>query len=203
MATDRHVLHPSEQRLTAEVAALFPLQREWNEDAYFALPDTNRFIELYRGELIMPPHPTHRHQRVVGRAYRLLSDFVEDRNLGIVQVAPLPVRLGPDHVREPDVLFLLNEHADRIGDQCWGPPDLAMEVTSPSTRKADRQEKPREYAQAGIREYWLLDPEAETIEVYVLRKRAYRLWVKAARGETAASQLLTGFKLRVDEVFAK
>jgi len=203
MATDKHVLHPSEQRLTAEVAALFPFQREWNEDAYFALPDTNRFIELCQGELIMPPHPTHRHQRVVGRAYRLLSDFVEDRNLGIVQVAPLPVRLGPDHVREPDVLFLLNEHADRIGDQCWGPPDLVVEVISPGTRKADRQDKLREYAQAGIGEYWLLDPEAETIEVYVLRKRAYRLWVKAARGETAASQLLTGFKLRVDEVFAK
>jgi Uma2 family endonuclease len=203
VATHKQVLHASERRLTAEVAELFPLQREWNEEAYFALPDTNRFIELYQGELIMPPHPTHRHQRVVGRAYRLLADFVEGRSLGIVQVAPLPVRLGPDHVREPDVLFLLNEHADRVRDQYWGPPDLAMEVTSPSTRQPDRQEKLREYAQASIREYWLLDPEEETIEVYVLRKRAYRLWAKAGRGETAASQLVTGFKLRVDEVFAQ
>jgi Uma2 family endonuclease len=203
MATNKDVVHAGERRLAVEVAELFPLQKEWNEEAYFALPDTNRFIELYQRELIMPPHPTDRHQQVVGKVYRLFSDFVEGRHLGIVRVAPLPVRLGPGHIREPDVLLVVNEHADRIRDQYWGPPDLAVEVVSPSTRKADCEEKLREYARAGILEYWLLDPETETIRVYVLHKRAYRLWAEASRRGTVISQLLTGFELHIDEVFAK
>lgn len=61
-------------------------------------------------------------------------------------------------IREPDVMVMLNEHHNRIQNQCWGPPDLAVEVLSPGTRETDRTEKLVEYAQAGVHEYWIVDP---------------------------------------------
>jgi Uma2 family endonuclease len=185
-----------------EIAQLWPLQGDWTETDYFTLPDTNRFIELSEGELIMPPHPTETHQRVVLSMVLAFQSFVEGHNLGIVRFAPLPVRLWPDKIREPDVLFVSHEHADRIGEQFYGPPDLVVEVISASTRRTDRVEKFVEYATAGVSEYWLVDPEAQSIEVFVLEDNAYTLLVKAGLGEQARSKLLKSFEVDVDEVFA-
>lgn len=195
------VVEPSE--LMVEVAQLWPRRGQWTEADYFALPDTNRHIELSEGELIMPPHPTETHQRVVLNLVRLLDAFVRARDLGIVRFAPLPVRLWPGKIREPDILFVSEEHADRIAEQAYGPPDLVMEVLSPGTWRADRHEKFSEYAQAGVREYWMVDPDACTVEVFALRKGAYELLGKWGRGEKAHSEVLTGFRVAVDEVFGK
>lgn len=187
-----------ESQLTVEVARLFPPRGQWTEAAYFALPDTNHYIELSEGELVMPPHPTNTHQRIVGDLYVSLRRFVEERDLGVVRIAPLPVRLWPGKIREPDILFIAREHADRIGEQCFGVPDLVVEVTSPGTWRADRLEKPAEYAQAGVQEYWIVDPEARTIEVFGLREGAYETLGRWGCGETARSRLLAGFQVRVE-----
>ncbi len=189
--------------LTLEVAQLWPPRGQWTEADYFALPDTNRYIELSEGELIMPPHPTDTHQATVGQMYRHLWDFVEQHNLGTVRFAPLPVRLWLGKIREPDILFVSHEHADRIGEQYYGPPDLLMEVLSASTQCTDRLEKLAEYAQAGIAEYWIVDPEAQTIEVFYLRQDAYILLDKWGVGETAWSALLKGFAIAVGDVFGQ
>lgn len=197
------VLQEMQPRLVTEIAQLWPLRGEWTEEDYFALPDTNRLIELSQGELIMPPHPTYTHQRVVGKLYRRFDSFVETHDLGIILMAPLPVRLWLDMIREPDILFISHAHADRIGEQSVGPPDLVVEVISPSTRRTDRVDKFKEYARAGISEYWIVDPEARTFEVFVLQDGAYTLLVKAGPGEKARAQLLDDFAVAVDEVFAK
>gem|GEM_PF-4615304 len=139
----------------------------------------------------------------MGALYRAFYSFVEAHDLGVVQLAPLPVRLGPNTICEPAVLFVAHGHADRIGEQAYGPPDLVVEVISLSTRQTDRVEKFAEYARAGISEYWLVDPEARTIDVFVLRNGTYELLVKAGPGEKARSQLLSGFEVAVDEVFAR
>jgi len=188
---------------TVEVAQLWPPQGEWTEDAYFALPDTNRIVELSEGELIMPPLPTFTHQIIVGNLYRSLHSFVTERNLGIVQMAPLPVRLWPGKIREPDILFVSREHFDRIEEQVCGVPDLVVEVISASTTKTDREEKFAEYARAGVKEYWIVDPEREVVEVYMLRQGAYEplgLWKP---GQWAHSKLLAGFKVSIDELLRK
>ncbi|MFQ6058694.1 MAG: Uma2 family endonuclease [Anaerolineae bacterium] len=91
-----------------------------------------------------------------------MEAIVQEHNLGEVHVAPLPVRLWPGKIREPDVLFVAREHSDRIGEQVFGVPNLAMEVTSPATWRGDRVEKLVEYAQAGVQEYWIVDPDART-----------------------------------------
>jgi Uma2 family endonuclease len=186
--------------LAVEVAQLWPPRGQWAEADYFALPDTNRFIELSEGEFVMPPHPTHTHQQIVGKLYRAMYDFVAERDLGTVQFGPLPVRLWPGKIREPDILFVAREHSDRIGEQAYGPPDLTVEVLSPSTRRTDRLEKMVEYARAGVREYWIVDPHGRTVEVFVLRDGVYELLGKWGEGEEARSEVLAGFKVAVDEV---
>jgi len=188
-------------RWAVEIAQLWPPKGEWTEADYFALPDTNRFVELSEGELVMPPHPTHTHQLIVLELATAMRAFVQQKDLGIVQIAPLPVRLWPGKIREPDILFVAGEHADRIGEQVYGPPDLVVEVLSPATQRTDRQEKTTEYARAGVREYWMVDPKAGTIEVLVLREGHYRLLGKWGEGGTARSEVLEGFEVAVKEIF--
>jgi Uma2 family endonuclease len=193
------VVEPVE--LTVEVAQLWPRRGQWTEADYFALPDTNRYIELSEGELIMPPHPTETHQRVVLNLVRLLDAFVMGHELGTVRFAPLPVRLWPGKIREPDIFFVAQEHSDRIGERVYGPPDLVVEVLSPGTWRTDRHEKLFEYAQAGVEEYWMVDPDARTVEVFVLRRGAYELLGKWGMRERVRSELLEGFEVAVEEVF--
>ncbi len=185
----------------APVAELYPPQGHWTEEDYFALPDRNRHIELSDGELLMPPHPTFGHQEALKRLFLRINAFVEEHGLGTVQIAPLPVRLWPGKIREPDIFFIAREHADRIGEQVCGVPDLVVEVTSPSTARLDRMDKFQEYARAGVREYWIVDPDARTVEVYGLEGGAYVLRGKWEPGETASSGLLAGFEVRVEDVF--
>jgi Uma2 family endonuclease len=91
------------------------------------------------------------------------------------------------------------EHSDRIGEQFYGPPDLVVEVLSPGTWRI-RRGKMVEYAQAGIGEYWLMDPDACTIEVYTLREGAYALLGQWRSGEKIRSEVLVGFELDVSDV---
>ena len=191
----------TEKDLAIEVASLYPPQGEWKEEDYFSLPDTNRYVELSDGRIIMPPHPTFSHQEALKRLFLRLQAFVEKNNLGIVQIAPLPVRLWPGKIREPDIFFIGKEHSDRIGETVCGVPDLVVEVISSSTERTDRVEKFLEYAKAGIREYWLIDPEKKTVEVYSLRGGDYILVGKYSGSQVATSEMLPGFKLRASELF--
>lgn len=188
-------------RLTTQIAELWPRQGEWTEDAYFSLPDTNRIVELSEGEFVMPPHPTETHQRVLDALYAHMRAFVREHDLGTIRFAPLPVRLWPGKIREPDILFVAHAHANRIAEKSYGPPDLVVEVLSPGTQSVDRGEKFLEYARAGIDEYWLVDPGAQTIEVFVLKAEAFTRLVKAGPGEKAHSRVLGGFDVAVDDVF--
>lgn len=193
-------------RRSTEIVDLFPRQGQWTEADYLALPETNRIIELSEGKVVMPDMPTTSHQRVVGKLFRLMSDHAEARDLGEVCVAPLRVRLWPGKFREPDIVFMHRDHADRIGEEYWGVPDLIVEVISPRTPQSsgtehvDRGEKFVEYAQAGVQEYWLIHPDARTIEVYLLRDGVYHLLDRWGKGEVARSFVLDGLEVSVEAV---
>jgi len=193
-------------RWTTEVARLFPLQGEWTESAYLSLPESNRIVELSDGRLVIPDMPTDPHQYAVGELFVAVRSFVRERGLGHVRMAPLPVRLWPGKIREPDVVFLSREHEDRRGLDFWGVPDLVMEVLSPRTERSsgtertDRREKYQEYALAGIPEYWLVDLQSRTIEVHTLQKDDYRLLGEWEIGEAARSQVLQGLEIPVAAV---
>jgi Uma2 family endonuclease len=188
------------------LAQLFPRQGEWTEEAYFSLPETNHIVELSEGRLVIPDLPKDSHQFAVGQLFIAISLFAQRHHLGHVRVAPLRVRLWPGKIREPDVVFLKREHEDRKGEDYWGVPDLVAEVISPrtehssGTEKTDRQDKFQEYAQAGVAEYWLVDPAARTIEVYVLREGSYQLLGRWGVGEVARSEILPNFEVPVADV---
>lgn len=190
-------------RLTTEIAQLFPRQGEWTEEAYLSLPETNHIIELSNGRLVMPDLPTDSHQLAVGEMFAAIHSFARQHKLGQTRVAPLRVHLWEGKFREPDVVFVSAERADRIGEDYWGVPDLVVEVISPrrerssGTEKTDRKDKFQEYAQAGVSEYWLVDTVECTIEVYVLRDASYQRLGKWGIGEVARSEILPNFEVPV------
>ena len=186
---------------TLEILDLFPTQGKWTEEAYFSLPETNRIIELSEGRLIITQAPTTEHQEISSRLHLLIGNFVLSNNLGKVCYSPLDVRLWPGTIRQPDIVFMSNEHKDRITERYWGVPDLVMEILSESTEKQDRTEKFYEYGKAGVLEYWIVDPSAQTIEVFVLDQGAYKLLGKWGTDEVAYSKVLAGFQVAVDGVF--
>jgi len=186
---------------TLEILDLFPTQGKWTEEAYFSLPETNRIIELSGGRLIITPSPTDQHQKISSNLHFLIGSYIRAKNLGEVRYSPLDVRLWPGTIRQPDIVYMSNTHKDRISEKYWGVPDLVMEILSESTEKQDRTEKFYEYEKAGILEYWIVDPSAQTIEVFILDQGAYKLLGKLGAGEVAYSKVLAGFQVAVDGVF--
>jgi Uma2 family endonuclease len=180
------------------VALLFPPQGHWTEADYLAL-STNHLVEFSAGVVEVPEMPTDRHQAIVAFLFSRLLAFVSAGRLGTARFAPLPVRLWPGKFREPDVVFMRAEHEDRITDPYWGVPDLVMEVVSPGTRRVDSVIKVKEYAEAGIPEFWLVDPETETITLYVLAGSVYEQRLVGRPGDTVGSMSLPGFEIPVRE----
>jgi Uma2 family endonuclease len=115
------------------------------------------------------------------------------------------VRLWPKKYREPDVVFMVNKHAHRIGEEYWEGADLVMEVVSASEedRRRDLVRKRRDYARAGIPEYWIIDPQKERISVLRLQGKRYEVHGTFSKGQTASSILLPGFSVDVKEVLAQ
>jgi Uma2 family endonuclease len=185
---------------TYAIAELFPMQGDWTEEEYLAL-DTNRLVELSDGKVEMLEMPTIFHQIIVVRLIRMLDAFIVAHGLGQVLVAPTRVRLRSGKYREPDLVFVAAAHLDRMGELYVSAPDLVAEVISPDDPQRDRVTKMQEYAQAGIPEYWLLDPRTATLEVYALRHDEYTLARRLRAGDELTSDQLPGFTLAVADVF--
>ena len=166
------------------------------------LPETNLPVELWNGEIIRSPAPHPDHQRIVRNFFRKLDQLVEPRQLGEVLFGPVDVVLTPRRVVQPDVLFIEKTRLNIVGSHVAGAPDLVMEVISAGSWQRDRIEKVALYEQAGVAEYWIIDPDAAAIEVFALVKGVYQLHSKATGKEPARSKLLAGFKTNFLELMA-
>ncbi len=138
--------------------------------------------------------PSELHQLLVTALYRLLFAFVEPRQLGTVLFAAFPIKLWEGKLREPDVVVTHREHRERCRANDWLGADLVMGVISPDDRRRDTETKRREYAQAGIPEYWIIDPEGQSLLVLHLdaKRRTYREKGCFGPGDTATSPTLEG-----------
>ena len=206
----RHPDYDDGSRPTWEVAYLFPAQGHWSERDYLALEgicgDKIR-VELSRGRLDVLPVPTILHQLILDFFYDLLNEYVRPRGLGRVLTSGVRVRVKPRKrhgFREPDVAYMNAERAKRQRNDYWDGADLVMEVVSGDAkdRRRDLVTKVKEYALAGIPEYWVIDPDQKFIRVHALAGAAYRLHGEFRPGDTATSVLLPGFTVGVDAVFA-
>ena len=164
------------------------------------LPESNQPGELWDGELMMSPAPSFLHQEIVFRLQRAFYDWIVARQLGKVVAAPMDMVLSPHRAMQPDLIFIARDRLEIIRRVVMGPADLVAEVISPGGRNRDRIEKRDLYEQHGVKEYWIVDPEAETVDVLALVQGQYELAMRRGPGEVAASRLLNGFELSVTDL---
>jgi len=168
---------------------------------YRQMPDDRRY-ELLEGELVMAPSPITAHQRVSGRLEFLLREFVLKNNLGEVFDAPFDVVLSEENVVQPDILFVSRERSSIItADNITGAPDLVIEIVSPATEYRDREIKRKLYAKYGVKEYWLADPDKQTIEVMELSEEGFKTRDVYGKGKMVHSSTLVGLSFDPREVF--
>ena len=179
-----------------------PILKFTYEDYRTAPPDKR--YELLDGELLMTPAPNLKHQRLQLRLGMRLAQFIEEQGLGELFIAPCDVVLSDTDVVQPDLLFVSRERRHLLsgGDNVRGAPDLVVEILSPATADRDRGYKHALYARHGVEEYWLVDPEAETVWIHRLQDGSLEVAHTFGREQTLCSPLLAGFELDLDDVFA-
>jgi Uma2 family endonuclease len=174
----------------------------WSYEDILALPDDGRRYEIIEGDLYEMPSPTSVHAATVINLIALLLPIVA-RMRGRLFTAPLDVFIPGGDPVQPDVLVVLPDGQAQVELRgIEGPPDLVIEVVSPSNRGRDLLTKRALYARAGVREYWLVDPEARTIEILALDRDAFHLAVAASGNETPVSPLLGTMPIAVADLFA-
>jgi Uma2 family endonuclease len=148
------------------------------------------------------PSPTVRHQTILKRILVALVGFAETRRLGIVQCAPLDVIFSDENVVQPDVVFVSNARRS-----IWTPagiqggPDLCVEILSQRTEELDRGAKRLLYARYGVQEYWIVDPERNTVDVYRLQENPSAPFRTLSKSDDLTTTLLPGLSINLDDLF--
>lgn len=185
------VVEPSTTRLTYE--------------DYRDLPDDGKRYELIDGDLNVTPAPATRHQVVVIQLVRSLGDWVLEQKLGVVFTAPYDIVLSAEDVVQPDLVYIAEAHRGRVKvDRFDGPPDLVVEVLSEHHRRRDEVIKLHLYERHGVGEYWIVDPELETVKVFELTDGSYRrsAELSAEAGDVLSSHRIPGFEVEVARLFS-
>lgn len=183
-----------------------PADTRFTYDDFVLLPDDGKRHEIIDGEHYVTPSPNVRHQVLVGRlAFELQLYLRANPGTGEVFLSPLDVVLSPWDVVEPDLLFVARDQPDIVTEKnIQGPPALVVEVLSKSTRKRDAQIKRRLFERTGVREYWLVDPELDTVQVFRPspdRKLARVVELTADDGDVLTTPLLPGCQIDLRALF--
>ena len=168
---------------------------------YMSTPDGERY-QLLDGEMVPAPSPTSKHQSISGQLYLSMTQFVTQSQIGRVWNAPLDVTLSDHDVVQPDILFVSNARASIVTEaNVQGAPDLVVEILSPATAQHDREYKRTLYSRHGVREYWLVDPAEDVVEVWTESESGLVLATAYQRGDTLASPLLEGLNIPPETIF--
>jgi Uma2 family endonuclease len=185
-----------------------PADTRLTYDDFLRIPDDGKRHEIIDGEHYVTPSPNLRHQKLVGRLFLSIGNFLaEHPEQGEVFLSPLDVVLSYHDVVEPDLLFVASGQARILTPQnVQGPPALVVEVMSKGTRKRDATIKRRLFERTGVREYWLVDPALDRVQVF----RRLETGGLRRTGEVTAAQrgclttpLLPGWELSLETFFAK
>jgi len=176
---------------------------------YLAMPEMKQRYEIIDGEIIMCPAPTFDHQWIAGNIFEVLRPFVRQRKLGAVLDAPLDVVVchDPLRTRQPDILYLSFERSGKTLAELRAmpaleiPPDLTVEVLSPGNTRREMRDKLQDYINIGVRECWLVSPEAQTVEVLRLSSEGATTVNLFGIDDTLRSEVLTDFSLKVEDIF--
>ena len=199
MAVD---IHSRELRIVGHdndtILDLRPIQGLWTEEQYLAMTDhSRRLLEFDDGYIEVLPMPTDKHQAISQFVFLAFLAFIQ-RIGGKVQYAPLRLQIRYGKHREPDILLVRDANDPRRQNRYWLGADLVVEIVSPDDPDRDTKVKRADYAEAGIPEYWIIDPEDEAITVLRLEGDSYKEHGIFHRDEAATSALLNGFAMPVD-----
>lgn len=182
-----------------------PPQGEWTYEDYLRLPTDGWQYEVIHGKLSVVPAPRPVHQLIVGELLTALTVFLHQYPLGKVFPAPTDVLMpGKAEPVQPDLVFVAAERLDIVTQRAIeGVPDLAVEVLSPSNWLDEHRTKFALYAEIGVREYWIVDPDERNVEVFSLQEDRYALIGRFGPNETLRSDLLPGFEVAVGDLFPR
>ncbi len=176
-------------------------KKKYTYEDYLKTPDDKRY-ELIGGDLLMTPSPVPNHQRISRKIEFILEKFVTQNNLGEIFDAPCDVYLDDENVVQPDILFITHERRDIIGEKnIQGAPDLAIEIISENSAYRDVVQKKRLYTRFGVKEYWIVIPDCEEIEIYTLKDNTYQLHKSYDKGNILESPSLKGLNIALKEIF--
>jgi Uma2 family endonuclease len=168
---------------------------------FYADIDDDMKVEFINGEVVIHSPVKKEHTDAVGGLYFLLKPFVKIFELGYVGYEKVMSSFTRNDY-EPDVVFFGEEKAKHFKKGQWQypPPDFAVEVLSAGTEGRDRGVKFKDFADHGVQEYWIIDPEDETVEQYFLQNGQYKLHLKAAEGRIE-SRVIAGFSINIRAIF--
>ncbi|MGQ9632428.1 MAG: Uma2 family endonuclease [bacterium] len=181
----------------------------WTYGDYAALLDDGVRYEVLKGELTVVPSPNRSHQRASIKLAALLLQHVDTNDLGEVYEAPFDVILDPEKpdpeiVMQPDLLFVSKSRLDIVTeDNVKGAPDLVVEIISSSTAQRDRESKFQIYEERGVKHYWIIDPDAETLEVFELKGNTYYLSSTHTSDEKFHPAIFPGLTIDLSELWIR
>lgn len=173
-----------------------------NYEDYQVLPDDGKRYEILTGDLVVTPAPTPRHQSISKEIEFYLVTCLEKKGAGKVFDAPIDVVFAEDTIAQPDILFIVTERLNIIGERfIQGPPDLIIEILSPSTRRRDMRTKSVLYAQFNVPHYWVVDPDLDCIELFQLQGQRYASMAKFTKPDVLVSETFAELRIPLVEVF--
>jgi len=177
-------------------------KKTYTYEDYRKLPEGAPY-QLIGGMLIMTPAPSTHHQIISMKLEVKLASFVMERDLGLVLDAPLDVYFEESETYQPDLVFIARERLSIIEpDKINGAPDLVIEILSPGTAYYDLRKKFKVYEKHGVREYWVVDPEEQSVEIYALLEGRFTLGQKVEKQGTVSSAVIEGFTMQVESIFS-
>jgi Uma2 family endonuclease len=182
---------------------LLTIAKHYTARDYEQMPEGPPYYQLIGGELIRSPSPTYHHQSIILNIAERLGPFLRERNMGKLVLSPMDVHLTNEDVSQPDLIFVRKENIGLLkpNDRIRFVPDLVVEVLSPSTGSYDYSRKKRIYCEQGVREYWIIDPEDQTIEIMIKDGALYQTEAILRSPDTLRSSMFPEFSMKVEDVF--
>lgn len=182
-----------------EVAATS--QKPHTYQDYCSLPEGSPY-QLIGGELVLTPAPGTYHQVVSMKLELQMASFVLNHDLGLVLYAPVDVYLGETETYQPDVVFISRERMPIIEPaRINGAPDLVVEILSPATAYYDLRKKYKTYEKCGVKEYWVVDPEEKSVQLFTLVGGKFTLDQEAEGEGEIASRVIQGLRISLPSIF--
>lgn len=170
---------------------------------YVRLPDDGLRHEIIDGEHYVTPSPSVRHQQISGRLFFLIQQYLDVHPVGTIFYAPLDALLSQFDIVVPDLLYISNESSRYLTSKnLQGPPDLVIEILSPSTARRDQKLKRDLYERVSVREYWVVDPLREVIDLHRAESGVFAAPAEYAKAAILTTPLFPNLELPLARVFA-